>query len=63
MLGAEKVTLVSSAYIQGEPLFKQFGRSLCRSKREGGLLLTLKVQFRGLLLDRQLPIIHLCNAS
>ena len=48
MLGAENVTLVSSAYIQGEPVFKQFGRSLCRSKREEGLLLTLKVQLRGL---------------
>ena len=53
MLGAENVMLVSSAYIQGEPAFKQFGRSLCRSKREGGLLLTLKVQLRGLELDRQ----------
>ena len=48
MLSAENATLVSSAYIQGEPVFKQFGRSLCRSKREGGLLLTLKVQLRGL---------------
>ena len=48
MLAVEKVTLVSSAHIQGEPLFKQLGRSLCTSKREGGLLLTLKVQFRGL---------------
>ena len=48
MLCAENVTLVSSAYIQGEPAFKQFGRSLCRSKREGGLLLTLKVQLRRL---------------
>ena len=47
-MGAEKVTLVSSAYIQGEPLFKQFGRSLGRSKREGDLLLTLKEQLRGL---------------
>ena len=48
MLGAENVTLVSPAYILGEPVFKQFGRSLCGSKREGGLLLTLKVQLRGL---------------
>lgn len=48
MLGAENVTLVSSAYIHGEPVFKQFGRSLCRSKIEGDLLLTLKVQLRGL---------------
>ena len=48
MLGEENVTLVSSAYIQGEAAFKQFGRSLRRSKREGGLLLTLKVQLRGL---------------
>ena len=47
-MGAEKVTLVSSAYIQGEPLFKQFERSLGNSKREGGLLLTLKGQLRGL---------------
>ena len=38
MLGAENV----------EPAFRQFGGSLCRSKRKGGLLLTLKVQLRGL---------------
>ena len=27
IVAAEKVTLVSSAYILGEPTFKQFGRS------------------------------------
>ena len=36
MLGAEKVTLVSSAYILEGPVFKQFERSLMLIKNRRG---------------------------
>ena len=44
IVAAEKVTLVSLAYILGEPTFKQFGRSLYRLRKEEAQLLTLEVR-------------------
>ena len=54
IVAAEKVTLVSSAYILGEPTFKQVGRSFIQIKKRRGLINDPSgtPQFRGLALDR-----------